>query len=50
MNSNRTIRVKGIEITVISHKIADYISLTDMMKAKDGDFFYLGLVTKQEYD
>jgi hypothetical protein len=39
MNKNRTIHVKGIEITVISHKNADYISLTDMMKAKDGDFF-----------
>ncbi|MDA8125187.1 MAG: KilA-N domain-containing protein [Deltaproteobacteria bacterium] len=34
-----TIEVKGTEITVISHNQEDYISLTDMLKAKDGDFF-----------
>ena len=33
------IEVQGTEITVISHKQEDYISLTDMLKAKDGDFF-----------
>ena len=35
----RTIIVKGREIAVIDAHGADYISLTDMLKAKDGDFF-----------
>jgi hypothetical protein len=34
-----TIAVQGTEITIISHQQGDYISLTDMLKAKDGDFF-----------
>lgn len=33
------ITVKGVEITVIKQNAQDYISLTDMLKAKDGDFF-----------
>ena len=33
------IEVQGTEITVMSHPEGDYISLTDMVKAKDGDFF-----------
>jgi hypothetical protein len=36
---NKTITVKGIEITIIKQNNTDYISLTDMLKAKDGDFF-----------
>jgi len=31
--------VQGIEIAIIQSDKADYISLTDMLKAKDGDFF-----------
>ena len=34
-----TIEVKGAAITVLSQGETDYISLTDMLKAKDGDFF-----------
>ncbi len=34
-----TINVRGTEIAVIRRDDADYISLTDMLKAKDGDFF-----------
>jgi len=34
-----TIDVLGTTITVFSQRDADYISLTDMLKAKDGDFF-----------
>ena len=34
-----TISVQGTEITVVSNQNEDYISLTDMLKAKDGDFF-----------
>jgi hypothetical protein len=34
-----TIQVQGKEITVLSLKGEDFISLTDMLKAKDGDFF-----------
>ena len=33
------IAVQGTEILVMSHPQGDYISLTDMLKAKDGDFF-----------
>ncbi|MFA6393440.1 MAG: KilA-N domain-containing protein [Patescibacteria group bacterium] len=41
MAKNKTINVKGTEITIIKHGNSDYdyISLTDMLKAKDGDFF-----------
>lgn len=34
-----TIEVKGTEVTILSLPDGDYISLTDMLKAKDGDFF-----------
>lgn len=34
-----TIVVQWTEIVIISQKSNDYISLTDMLKAKDGDFF-----------
>jgi hypothetical protein len=34
-----TIQVKGTNVTVIAAKEGDYISLTDMLRAKDGDFF-----------
>jgi hypothetical protein len=37
--TNTTINVKGTEITVIRHDNEDYISLTDMLKANDGEFF-----------
>jgi hypothetical protein len=33
------IEVQGTAITILSTKEEDYISLTDMLKAKDGDFF-----------
>lgn len=36
---NRTINVKGAEVTVARRFGQDYISLTDMLRAKDGDFF-----------
>lgn len=39
MAKNKTINVKGTEITIISQNNQEYISLTDMLKAKDGDFF-----------
>ena len=35
----KVIHVKGIEISIISKSETDYISLTDMLRAKDGDFF-----------
>ncbi|MBE2283118.1 MAG: KilA-N domain-containing protein [Prosthecobacter sp.] len=34
-----TLEVKGTAITVLSDSHGDFISLTDMIKAKDGDFF-----------
>ena len=39
MAKNRKINVQGNEITIIGDKGHEYISLTDMLKAKDGDFF-----------
>ncbi|HHV03689.1 MAG: KilA-N domain-containing protein [Bacteroidales bacterium] len=39
MAKNKIIKVEGKEITVILVKEQEYISLTDMLKAKDGDFF-----------
>ncbi len=39
MAKNRKINVEGKEITVILGGEQEYISLTDMLKAKDGDFF-----------
>ena len=35
----KKITVQGTSIAVISVQNDDYISLTDMLKAKDGDFF-----------
>ena len=37
--SSKKIEVKGTAITVFSKDEMDFISLTDMLKAKDGDFF-----------
>ena len=39
MTKGKQISVRGIEISIISKEKDDYISLTDMLKAKDGDFF-----------
>jgi hypothetical protein len=39
MGKSKKINVKGTEITVLTEGKNDFISLTDMVKAKDGDFF-----------
>ncbi|MBU2738670.1 KilA-N domain-containing protein [Acidithiobacillus concretivorus] len=39
MKQNSKISVKGTEITVYSNGDLDFISLTDMLRAKEGDFF-----------
>jgi hypothetical protein len=39
MAKSKKIEVEGKEITIILENNQDYISLTDMLKAKDGDFF-----------
>jgi hypothetical protein len=39
MTKNKTITVKGTDITIIKNNYGEFISLTDMLKAKDGDFF-----------
>lgn len=39
MAKTKTIEVKGTPITVLHKGKQDYVSLTDMMRAKDGDFF-----------
>jgi hypothetical protein len=39
MAKNKKIEVEGKEITIILVDEKEYISLTDMLKAKDGDFF-----------
>jgi hypothetical protein len=39
MSKSKKLNVQGNEITIIESKGKEYISLTDMLKAKDGDFF-----------
>ena len=39
MIKNKKISVEGKDITIILDKEQEYISLTDLLKAKDGDFF-----------
>ena len=39
MVKNKKINVEGKEISIIIDKNEEFISLTDMLKAKDGDFF-----------
>ena len=39
MTDVKKILVKGLGITIIKNGSNDFISLTDMLKAKDGDFF-----------
>ncbi len=39
MKTSRKIQVKGVAITIVRSHENDYLSLTDMLKAKDGDFF-----------
>jgi hypothetical protein len=39
MAKKKTIEVKGSIITVLNEAEGDFISLTDMLKSKDGDFF-----------
>ncbi len=39
MAKSKTINVKGTEITILKDGKQTFISLTDMIKAKDGDFF-----------
>ena len=39
MAKKKIIQVQGKEINVLNEKDGDFISLTDMIKAKDGDFF-----------
>jgi hypothetical protein len=39
MAKSKSINVKGTEITVLQDGNKEFISLTDMLKAKDGDFF-----------
>ena len=38
-NNTTTIAVQGTAVSIITGKDGDYISLTDMLRAKDGDFF-----------
>ena len=38
-DNKSSINVMGIEISILNHQDEDYISLTDMIRAKDGDFF-----------
>ena len=39
MGKNKKIEVEGREISILIKNDQEYISLTDMLKAKDGDFF-----------
>jgi hypothetical protein len=44
----KEIEVKGITLRLFKIENDDFISLSDMIKAKDGDYFRL--VEKQEYN
>lgn len=39
MAKGKKITVQGTEITLLKENSEEFISLTDMLKAKDGDFF-----------
>jgi len=39
MSKNRKMNVQGTPVSIYREKEEDFISLTDMLKAKDGDFF-----------
>ena len=39
MSKSRKLSVKGVEISFVNIGDSDFISLTDMLKAKDGEFF-----------
>lgn len=39
MSKSISIEVKGTPVSILSGKDGDYISLTDMLRAKDGEFF-----------
>jgi hypothetical protein len=39
MAKNKIIQVKETSVNVLMEDAGDFISLTDMLKAKDGDFF-----------
>ena len=39
MSKSTSIEVKGTKVSILAGKDGDYISLTDMLCAKDGDFF-----------
>ena len=39
MAKSKILNVLGKEISIIQKENSDFISLTDMLKAKDGDFF-----------
>ena len=37
--NTKKLNVQGVEITIVSENENEFISLTDMLQAKDGDFF-----------
>jgi len=39
MAKKREIKVQNVPVAVVKHNNSDYISLTDMLKAKEGNFF-----------
>jgi acyl-CoA-binding protein len=40
LKKDRILEVKGTSIRILNQAGQDYISITDMLKAKDGDFFH----------
>lgn len=39
MSRNQVITVQGTSVSITQHNAQDYLSLTDMLRGKDGDFF-----------
>ena len=47
---SKKINVDGTQITIMSQNSEDYISLTDIIKAKDGDFFIADWLTLSDIE
>jgi hypothetical protein len=45
-SKNKVVSILGENITITDD---DYISLTDMLKAKEGDFFYFRLASQPQH-
>ena len=50
MKKKREIEVNGISVRVVTVASEDYICLTDMLKSKDGEFFFSDWLGVKKYE